>query len=298
MPHRGEMFLQAFAQPLPTNKLPPSYVTGSRVDVLRADQLDPDISGNKWFKLRYYLQEAKASGKAIVTYGGAWSNHILATAIACARLGISCTGIIRGEEPPTLSATLTRSRAAGMQLEFVSRTSYSTKILPRQFKDGDFMVIPEGGAGPSGVRGAATMADHITGAYSHCICAVGTGTMMAGLINALDQHTKLIGVPVLKNPEAADSIRSMLLTPSSHWTIADGYTFGGYARYNAELISFMNEFYRDTGIPSDFVYTGKLFFAARDLIRNGTIPEGSNVLLIHSGGLQGNAGLPPGLLSF
>lgn len=311
MPYDKEMFLQAFARPLTTQVLPSSVVPGITAEVLRADLIDPLVSGNKWFKLRYYLDEALSSGKPIVTFGGAWSNHILATAIACNRLGIPCSGIIRGEEPPAYSTTLTCARDAGMELVFVSRTQYAAKITPSRFARGHHLLIPEGGSGETGVRGAETMTRHVHGDYTHCLCAVGTGTMMAGLILGLNPSTKIIGIPVLKDPEGLTASINRMLAKAVHnadspdaaptwanWELIDGYTFGGYAKHKPGLLSFMNDLYRDTGIPTDFVYTGKLFYAGFDLMGKGIIPAGSRVLLIHSGGLQGNAGLPNGTLMF
>jgi 1-aminocyclopropane-1-carboxylate deaminase len=280
----------------------PGNVFGPGVDisVLRLDEVHPVISGNKWFKLRYYIDEAKTLGKKnIVTFGGAWSNHIVATAAACRMNELKSTGLIRGEEPAQLSPTLMQAKEYGMQLLFLSRAHYSDKQLPALFAD-DYLIA-EGGYGPTGARGAASILDHISADYTHYCCAVGTGTMMAGLINASGPHQQVVGISVMKNNRQLDDrVRDLVLqgNESHSWQLLHDYHFGGYAKYEPSLLQFMNDFYRRTGIPSDFVYTGKLFYAVNDLVQRGYFPPGSRLLLIHSGGLQGNASLGKGTLMF
>jgi 1-aminocyclopropane-1-carboxylate deaminase len=279
-----------------------SFVPGyqkTEVSVLRLDKIHPLISGNKWFKLRYYLEEAAIQNKKhIVTFGGAWSNHIVATAAACQWKGFSCTGIIRGEEPGELSATLLKAKELGMELCFMSRDDYRAKKIPVHFQREEFYSIPEGGYGAPGLRGAATIADLFDhSAYTHVCCATGTGTMLAGLQTAL--ACPVIGVSVLKTDGGlAQQIQSLLPAASKQVTVLHNYHFGGYARHTPELLEFMNTFYRQTGIPSDFVYTGKLFFAISDLLQKKFFPPESRLLLIHSGGLQGNASLSKDTLIF
>lgn len=280
----------------------PGHVFGASVDisVLRLDEVHPVISGNKWFKLRYYIDEAKNTGKKnIVTFGGAWSNHIVATAAACRMNGLTSTGLIRGEEPAQLSPTLEQARQYGMKLVFLSRVAYSEKHVPAEF-DNDYL-IPEGGYGPTGAMGAATILDHSSGNYTHYCCAVGTGTMMAGIINASSPQQQVTGISVMKNNrQLDDTVGDLVLAEnkSRSWQLLHDYHFGGYAKYEPSLLQFMNDFYRETGIPSDFVYTGKLFYAVNDLAGKGYFPHGSRLLLIHSGGLQGNASLRKGTLMF
>jgi len=256
--------------------------------VARLDLLHPVVSGNKWFKLTYYL----SLGLPVVTFGGPYSNHLVATAYACREKGIPCTGIVRGEEPAVLSPSLLDCLAYGMTLRFVSRAAYR----------GDFdfpgcTVIPEGGAGPLGVRGASLI---LAGAppFTHVVCAVGTGTTLLGLDAALSPGQSAIGIPVIAVPSADRSSFDASLGLSVASSLVHGYAFGGYARHTPELIRFMNEFHALYGVPLDFVYTAKAAFALVDLVLSGFFPAGSRVLFLHTGGLQGNRSLPPLALSF
>ncbi|MBI5856934.1 MAG: pyridoxal-phosphate dependent enzyme [Sphingobacteriales bacterium] len=270
------------------------------VDVLRCDKIHPVISGNKWFKLRYYLEEAKSLGKKrIVTFGGAWSNHIVATAAACKLYGFRSTGIIRGEEPANYSATLNDARVLGMKLVFISRQDYQHKSIPDNIVTDDCYVINEGGYGIKGAEGAAGMLGFCDPEnYTHICCACGTGTMAAGIVRAGGKR-KIIAISVLKNNFGAEqSIRNLLPDVKGDFSVAHDYHFGGYAKLTSTLINFMNEFYRLTSIPTDFVYTGKLFYGIHDLARQNHFPAGSRVLVIHCGGLQGNASLNKGTLIF
>jgi len=272
-----------------------------RVTVLRLDKIHPDISGNKWFKLKYYLDEANQQNKKkIVTFGGAWSNHIVATAAACREKGFASFGIIRGEEPRKLSETLLHAKELGMHLVFISRKDYHLKKIPEQLNIPEYYFINEGGYGLKGAEGAATILDHCKKEnYTHICCVAGTGTMIAGLITAALPAQQIIGFSVLKNNfEMDENIRTLLPEPKKNFNLIHDYHFGGYAKYNPELIDFMNEFYRLTNIPSDFAYTAKMFYAVNDLIKNNFFPHRSHLLLIHSGGLQGNASLNKGTLIF
>jgi 1-aminocyclopropane-1-carboxylate deaminase len=279
-----------------------SYLFGglAEVGVLRLDKLHPLISGNKWFKLRYYLEDAKTlQKKNIVTFGGAWSNHLLATAAAAKLHGFKATGIIRGQEAPGLSYTLQQVKELGMQLIFISREEYRRKYVPPELLSSDHYLIPEGGCGEPGVKGAATILDHSEPGFTHYCCAIGTGTMMAGLINAVADTQQVIGISALKNNSDLEKIvTSFVPDNKKNWQIVEGYHFGGYAKFQLELTEFMNNFYRKTNIPLDFVYTGKLFFAVSYLVRENFFPQGSKILLIHSGGLQGNLSLRKGTLIF
>lgn len=270
------------------------------VDVLRIDKIHPVVSGNKWFKLRYYLEEAKEQQKStILTFGGAWSNHIVATAAACRLNNLSSIGMIRGEEPVTPSATLLEARQLEMQLFFLSREAYKSKQLPASLTNrDDCYIIGEGGYGITGAKGAATILDHaLKNKYTHICCAAGTGTMTAGLL-LHPYQADVISVSVLKNNfQLEDDIRHLVNIKKKPVIIHD-YHFGGYAKHTPALLSFMNEFYKQATIPSDFVYTGKLFFAINDLVSNNYFKQGSKLLVIHSGGLQGNRSLSKGTLIF
>jgi 1-aminocyclopropane-1-carboxylate deaminase/D-cysteine desulfhydrase-like pyridoxal-dependent ACC family enzyme len=243
----------------------------------------------------------------------------VATACACFLQKIKCAGIIRGEKPAQLSFTLQQAESYGMQLKFISRADYKQKdkaecreTIGKEFPG--YYFIPEGGAGPAGEKGAAEILQLVNqAAYSHIMCAVGTGAMMKGLVNAAINHQQIIGIPVLKFPnenESSDAETRDTISPGKKSDSSSletgyaqsllnkkpvqipGYHFGGYAKCNVTLIDFMNEFYRQTFIPTDFVYTGKLMFAVNDLAVKNFFPPGSRLLIIHSGGLQGNASLP------
>jgi 1-aminocyclopropane-1-carboxylate deaminase len=271
------------------------------VSVLRADKIHPVISGNKWFKLRYYLESALNAGKrSIVTFGGAWSNHIAATAALCRQEGLQSMGIIRGEEPKMYSSTLNNALECGMKLFFTDRESYRAKKIPQQINSDDAIIIPEGGFGSAGAAGAATMLNYCDREkYTDICCAVGTGTMLAGLAAAAKRGTRITGISVLKNNlQAAASTQSLCNTECNPFTILHDFHEGGYAKKTERLVSFMNSLYEATQIPTDFVYTGKLFFAVQQLIDQDYFSPGSSVLLIHSGGLQGNVSLGKGTLIF
>lgn len=271
------------------------------VSVLRLDKIHPQISGNKWFKLRYYLEDAKKqSKKTILTFGGAWSNHVLATAAACKLNGFKSIGIIRGEEPANLSAVLLQSKAEGMQLFFISREEYSQKIIPAELNSNDNYFISEGGYGINGATGAATILDFCNRqSYNKLCCACGTGTMMAGLIKSAHTDQEVIGISVLKNNfELEKNIKLLLTDEKSNFQLIHDYHFGGYAKYKPDLLVFMNMLYQQCGVPSDFVYTGKLFFAIHQLAENNFFVPDSRLLLIHSGGLTGNYSLEKGMLIF
>lgn len=268
------------------------------VYVLRLDQIHPLISGNKWYKLRYYLEEAKALGRKVVTFGGAYSNHILATAAACNLYGLPCTGIIRGEEPVRYAQTLTDTLALGMQLHFISRAAYKERWIPELLAKENNYIIPEGGYGHQGMLGAATIS-YPPGFFDTVCCAAGTGTMMAGLLRSAAACTKIAGFSVLKNHKSlTEEIEALLQQRlSGNSTINSDFHFGGYAKYTDELIRFMNMLYEETGIPTDFVYTAKLFYGVKALLAS-EFKKSRNLLIIHSGGLQGNRSLPKGTLIF
>lgn len=278
--------------------------TNLRIDVLRLDKIHPVISGNKWFKLNKYLLKAKIlDKKTVLTFGGAYSNHIIATAAACQLYGFKSIGIIRGEEPSLLSHTLQLAVGYGMQLKFISRDAYKTKSIEQEMRqDGSILIIPEGGYGFDGANGFTDIFKLVDlTEYTHICCAIGTGTMMAGTIKATTTLQEIIGIPVLKNFIGVNEAVNALLTKEEQAkkiTYLHQYHFGGYANHNPSLIEFMNRFYTKNKIPTDFVYTGKLFFAIHDLVEKNYFSQGSKVLVIHSGGLQGNLSLPKEMLIY
>lgn len=290
-------------QPLRSELLTANEV---HIDVLRLDRIHPVIAGNKWFKLKYHLQEAQQQNKkGILTFGGAWSNHLVATALACQQAGLASIGIIRGEEPPVLSDTLQEVQRYNMQLQFIARTAYSqeTELMSAlQIKHPDYLIVPQGGQSHLGVLGAAEIGQLTQlESYSHINCATGTGTMLAGLVRAALPHQQVLGICSLKLPAGDDNSLTSFVKPyavNGNYTIFYEYHFGGYARKTDELIRFMNDIYLQHELPTDFVYTGKLLFGILNLVQKDYFQPGSRLLVVHSGGLQGNRSLPAGTLTF
>jgi 1-aminocyclopropane-1-carboxylate deaminase/D-cysteine desulfhydrase-like pyridoxal-dependent ACC family enzyme len=274
--------------------------------VARLDKIHPVVSGNKIFKLHYFLEEAIITNRHVVTFGGAYSNHLAATAYACRQSGLSCTGIVRGQESAYLSHTLQNCREEGMKLLFISREHYN--VLSHNIELPNFpgipanaLIIPEGGYHSWGARGASLIMDKISNTNADFIVtAVGTATTYAGLLQKASAGQTIIAVPVLKNladiPERLTYLNGPVTYPNTQ--IWSNYHFGGYAKKNSELIRFMNDFYVEYGIPSDFVYTAKMLFAVMDKIKNNQFPAGSRILCLHTGGLQGNNSLEKGTLVF
>jgi 1-aminocyclopropane-1-carboxylate deaminase len=264
-----------------------------RWDILRTDLIHPICSGNKFFKLKYYLIDAiQKNNTTIITAGGAWSNHIVATAFAARTCGLRSVGLIRGEKSETPSDTLSEASDLGMDLRYISRVDFGTLTEP---EPGEY-YIPAGGYGETGAKGAGEMLDYAEGHhYTHIICASGTGTMLAGLTLAAPGK-RVLGVAVLKHNDLGREAGKLI--EREELEIIHDYHFGGYAKKTDELLAFMNEFFRTTGIPTDFVYTGKLMYAVKQLIQKQFFPPGSRILTIHSGGLQGNKSLKKGELVY
>ena len=275
------------------------------VSMLRLDLVHPVISGNKIFKLHYFLEDAVNSDhKQLITFGGAYSNHLAATAFACKAAGVRSLAFIRGEKPDKLSHTLALCMKHGMHLEFISRKLYKTihekgflEQVSKQF--GEHVLVPEGGFSKKGAKGAELIYNYFDqNQYTHICCAIGTGTTFAGLINAKEK-TEIIGFVALKNlDDINERLETLGVSGATKYTLMKGYHFNGYAKKNSQLITFMNSFYQSTKIPLDFVYTGKMMFGVYDLIKKNYFPPGSNVLCIHTGGLQGNESLPKQMLNF
>lgn len=278
-----------------------------QLQVLRLDEVHPIISGNKIFKLHYFIERLdKTPGKTIITFGGAYSNHLVATAYASKLNNIACVGIVRGEVPKQLSHTLQHCIEYGMQLQFISRQAYHQKEssgltaqLQQQYENA--IIIPEGGYAMAGAKGAALIMNSVPDEITHICCAAGTATTAAGLLLRAKSHQQVIVFPVLKALHDIDQ-RFDFLTGKAfnkeQLHIQDGYHFGGYAKKTAELIQFMNTLYNEQRLPTDFVYTGKMMYGVMDLIQKGFFPPGSRILCIHTGGLQGNLSLQAGTLTF
>lgn len=278
------------------------------VDVMRLDEIHPVISGNKVFKLNYFLEEAIASQhRTILTFGGAWSNHLHATSFACQKFGLKSIGIVRGEVPLKRSFALEECQRFGMQLKYIARDLYARKDDPAildgiRNEFGDCVIVPEGGFDAKGVKGASMIMDLThENTYTHVACAIGTATTVAGLLSGAVDNEIILGVPVLKGMNDIDARIHKLTNGKAdinRLQIIDGYHFGGYAKFNSDLIKFINGCWEDFRLPLDFVYTAKMMSAIFDRIKNDQFPGNSRVLCLHTGGLAGNRSLPKGLLRF
>lgn len=270
-----------------------------RVSMLRLDEIHPVISGNKLFKLHYFLEAAfKANHQAVITFGGAYSNHLVATAYACKLAGLRSVGIVRGERPTHLSHTLQDCLDHDMHLLFISRQDYERRddhsfISSLQDKHGKCTIIPEGGYHPLGAKGASLIMNLLKeNEYTHVCTAVGSATTLAGLLLNTRQDQHVVGIPVLKGMHDMGERISFLTgtrSPYNNMQILDDYHFGGYAKTNDILIRFMNEFWQHYNIALDFVYTAKMMYAVIDKIKADHFPAGSRIICLHTGGLQGNS---------
>ncbi|MBD2680102.1 MULTISPECIES: 1-aminocyclopropane-1-carboxylate deaminase/D-cysteine desulfhydrase [Nostoc] len=302
---------------------------GVNLSVLRLDVMHPSVNGNKWFKLKYNLLEAKQKNfTRLLTFGGAYSNHIYATAAAGNLLGFDTIGVIRGEEKLPLNPTLSFAVQQGMELVYVSREMYrerNTAALHEHLRQrfGEVFIIPEGGNNLNGVRGCTeiiseampTVVTELLAlsdaegcrsagyAFDYICLACGTATTLAGIALSLHQGQKAIAFPVLKNGAfLREEIENLLTnylasgvpTPYSSpacWELMCDYHFGGYAKVNQELLRFSQEFGEAHGVPLDYVYTAKMFYGVMDLLQQGFFSKGKSLLLVHTGGLQGNVGM-------
>ncbi|HRE66773.1 MAG TPA: pyridoxal-phosphate dependent enzyme [Cyclobacteriaceae bacterium] len=271
--------------------------------IKREDQNHPFISGNKWWKLKYNLEEAQRQGyKTLLTFGGAYSNHIYATAAAAHELGLQTVGIIRGEETPPLNPTLAFAKSKNMQLHYVPREAYRNKtdsdfIEQLRERFGDFYLIPEGGTNTLAIKGVAEFAQQLQQetAFDYVCLPVGTGGTIAGIIAGLDQQKQVIGVSVLKDGAfLTDEIKHHLKKISDriygNWHIDTSYHYGGYAKTNPQLFTFIDEMNINHNLPLDPVYTAKLMWGVLDMMAKGRFKRGSTVLVLHTGGLQGLQG--------
>ena len=266
-----------------------------QVFVKRDDMIHPFISGNKWRKLKYSLLEAeKQNKKHLVTFGGAYSNHLLATACTGAKFGFKTTGFVRGEV--VRNETLTLCQLFGMHLVFTDRESYKDKksLFNRHFQsDKMAYFIDEGGASSQAIKGCAELLNELKVVYDHLFCAAGTGTTASGIIKGIKEkslHTKAHVIPVLKG---ADYLKTEIETNAGcdFFEFHQNYHFGGYAKTDERLVSFIKDFSKETGILIEPVYTGKMFFSLYDLIAKDHFEPGSKILAIHTGGLLGILGM-------
>ena len=273
-----------------------------QITIKREDQIHPLVSGNKFRKLKYNVQEAvKQKHTTLLTFGGAFSNHILATAVAGKLQNFKTIGVIRGDElGQDLSKTLATNstlRAAyehGMKFEFISREKYRDKmssdfLKKLELKYGDFYTLPEGGTNALAVKGCEEILTSDDNEFDYICSCVGTGGTIAGIINSIDTPQKVIGFPALKGDFLIKEIQQYC-RGQKNWQLVSDYHFGGYGKYSDELIHFINRFKEDTTIPLDPIYTGKMMFGVLDMIKKNSFPKGSKILIIHSGGIQGIEG--------
>lgn len=268
------------------------------VYIKREDLLHEFVSGNKFRKLKYNLLKAKEENyKTILTFGGAFSNHIAAVSYACKMMNFNSIGIIRGEELSDKiqeNPTLLFAQKNGMNFHFVSREDYRQKdseefIENLKEKFGHFYLVPEGGTNDLAVKGCEEIITEQDDIFDYICCAVGTGGTISGIINASKPHQTVLGFPALKGNFLEDEIRKF--AKKDNWKLITEYHFGGYAKINQELVSFINEFKKQTNIPLDPVYTAKMCFGISDLIHKNYFKKWTKILLIHTGGLQGIEGM-------
>lgn len=266
--------------------------------IKREDLLHPYISGNKFRKLKYNIVQAKKDGKTkLVTFGGAYSNHIVATAAAGAAYDFQTVGVIRGEELREKileNPSLRQAQDFGMEFVFVSREVYRTKtensflnVLNDMF--GDFYLLPEGGTNDLAVKGCEEILTESDAGFDFICSAVGTGGTLSGLINCSKSGQQVLGFPALKGDFLREDICSFV--SKTNWDLQTEYHFGGYGKVTAELVTFINDFHQRYGVPLDPIYTGKMVYGVMDLIEKGWFPSQSKILMIHTGGLQGIAGM-------
>lgn len=297
-----KIVLMLLPQSIPCDLISHPLLEQKRValQVLRLDQVHPEVSGNKFYKLQYNLQQALSQNhRQILTFGGAYSNHIYATAAAAREVGLDSVGIIRGDLLDVQNPTLAFARAAGMSLLGISREHYREKNNPtfleslrKQF--GDFYLIPEGGTNTLAIQGTREILTAFHFSFSHVLTPIGTGGTFAGIAASLIPHQKLLGISALKGEGIREEISNLLkaeeIQSKGSLEIVTQYHQGGYAKWTTELIDFIHWFWDTFDIPLDPIYTGKMAFACWDLLQKNYFPLGSRILLIHTGGLQGNRG--------
>jgi len=290
----------------PIQKIDSSLLTNHQLLLYlkRDDQVHPTIIGNKWRKLKYNLERAKdLKNNTLLTFGGAFSNHIHAVAAAGKVFGFQTIGIIRGERIEPLNPTLQFAEAQGMQLEFVDRTTYRQKtsltyLQTLKEKYGAVYIIPEGGTNKYALKGCTEIVEEIEQQlpeFPDYICtSCGTGGTMAGIIQGAKKTTQVLGFASLKGDFLTKEVDNLLtrnvISTKAEWSINSNYHFGGYAKFDATLIDFINQFKQQHQIQLDPIYTGKMMYGIFDLIEKGYFPRGSSIVAIHTGGLQGIVG--------
>lgn len=304
-----QTILKKIPSPIAEIRSPLLKSKGLRLLIKRDDLIHPQVSGNKWRKLKYNLLAAKTQGQnTLLTFGGAFSNHIYATAAAGKVFGFKTIGLIRGERMKPLNPTLAFAETVGMKLHFITRSAYRKKEdtnyqiqLKKQF--GNFYLVPEGGTNELAVKGCMELVEEVEGQLEdlpdYWCASCGTGGTLGGIIAGLNEQKKVLGFSALKGDFHQADIRRLLRNVSGtlkvsdtfdNWQVNTDYHFGGYAKFKPELIEFINNFKKENNIQLEPIYTGKLFYGLHDLIKNNYFPQGSSILAVHTGGLQGIAG--------
>ncbi|HEY8402421.1 MAG TPA: pyridoxal-phosphate dependent enzyme [Cytophagaceae bacterium] len=292
-----------FILPSPFQKLEDKLLDKYEVTlfVKRDDLIHPIVSGNKWRKLKYNLEEVRRQNKdTILTFGGAYSNHIHATAAACKLSGLRSIGVIRGEKQEVLNPTLAYATEAGMYLEYMDRQTYrnkETEAVLQGLKDKfrDVFIIPEGGGNVLGAKGCKEIVAEIPEDFDYICCACGTGTTLAGITASLTGNQTAVGFSSLKG---GDFLKGQVLkllgelnSTNTQFELITNYHFGGYGKIKRELVEFIDAFQQRTQVPLEPVYTGKMIFGIYDLLEKGYFKQGARIVIVHTGGLQGNDGM-------
>lgn len=273
------------------------------MDMLRLDLLHPVVSGNKWYKLRLNMKHAVEAGfKTIVTAGGGYSNHLIATAFTAKKFGLPCVGIVRGKYD-VLTPTLEACKAEGMELIFVTQEDYKNQHEPEWAKNivahfDETFIIPEGGANEWGRAGAGLLDRFVKNDYTHIAVSVGSGTTLIGLRNKIGGQQHVLGFAPMKKGAYLKTYISDHLEAGKdrNWSLTDEWHFGGFGKWNAELLGFMNDFYKENKIPLDIVYTSKMMYGIKHMLDHNVFSSCDRVLCIHSGGLQGNVSVKADLV--
>ncbi|MCO4800316.1 MAG: pyridoxal-phosphate dependent enzyme [Colwelliaceae bacterium] len=274
------------------------------VQIKRDDLIDPIISGNKWRKLKYNLQHVQAMGfKGVISFGGAYSNHIHALSYACNKNQLNSIGIIRGEADYANNYTLSQAAKWGMNLQFVNRVTYRQRNEKKYLQEitkqyPDYFIIPEGGSNALALEGVVEICDELSHQtqYDTLMTPVGSAGTISGLISGDKNQHKILGIAILKQQGyLEEEINNLLITRdnklANNWKVLNNYHDGGYARFTVESIKELQEFAAHTGVPFEPIYSGKMILALLDLIKSGYFPKNHRIVLLHTGGLQGLGGL-------
>ena len=273
------------------------------MDMLRLDLLHPVVSGNKWYKLRLNIKHALEGGfKTIVTFGGGFSNHLVATAYAARIFGIKAIGIVRGKYD-MLTPSLIQCKDAGMELIFVSQEDYNNKHEPEWAKKmvahfDEIFIVPEGGANEWGRAGAGLINRFIKNTHTHVAVSVGSGTTLIGLRNKINERQQILGFAPMKQGLYLKEYISEHIQKdmNRNWQLFDQWHCGGFGKWNDDLLGFMNDFYAVNNIPLDIAYTSKMMYGIKDMLQSGFFAKEDKILCIHTGGLQGNASVKDKLI--